>query len=36
MISSCGFLENELSHVSREEGVILADGMETLGVDFRT
>ena len=32
---SCGFLENELSQFSREEGVTLADSVETLGVDLR-
>ena len=36
MIASCGFLENELSHFSKEEGVTLADSVETLGVDLRT
>ena len=36
MIASCGFLENELHQVSREEGVTLADSVETLGVDLRT
>ena len=34
MIASCGFLENELRQFSKEEeGVILADSVETLGVD---
>ena len=36
MIASCGFLENELSQFSREEGVTLADSVKTLGVDLRT
>ena len=36
MIASCGFLENELSQFSKEEGVTLADGVETLGVGLRT
>ena len=36
MIASCGLLENELSQFSKEEGVTLADSMETLGVDLRT
>ena len=36
MIASCGFLENELSQLSKEEGVTLADSAETLGVDLRT
>ena len=36
MMASCGFLENELSQFSREEGVTLADSLETLGVDLRT
>ena len=36
MISSCGFLENELRQCSKEEGVTLADGVETLGVDMKT
>ena len=35
MISSCGFLENELRQFSRE-GVALADSVETLGVHLRT
>ena len=35
MIASCGFLEKELSQFS-QEGVTLADGVETLGVDLRT
>ena len=36
MIASCGFLENELSQFSKEEGVTMADSVETLGVDFIT
>ena len=36
MIASCAFLENELSQFSKEEGVTLADSVETLGVDLRT
>ena len=36
MIASCGFLANELRQFSREEGVTLADSVETLGVDSRT
>ena len=36
MIASCGFLVNELCHFSKEEGVTLADCVETLGVDMRT
>ena len=36
MIASCGFLEDELRQCSKEEGVTMADGVETLGVDFRT
>ena len=36
MIASCGFLENELSQFSKEEGVTMADSVETLGVDVRT
>ena len=36
MIASCGFLENEPSQFSKEEGVTLADCVETLGVDLRT
>ena len=35
-MTSCGFLENELSQLSKEEGVTLADSAETLGVDLRT
>ena len=36
MIASCGFLEIELSQFSKEQGVTLADSVETLGVDLRT
>ena len=36
MIASCGFLENELRHLSREEGVTMADSVDSLGVDLRT
>ena len=36
MIALCGFLENELSQFSKEQGVTLADSVETLGVDSRT
>ena len=36
MIASCGFLENELSQFSKEEGITLADGVETFRVDLRT
>ena len=35
MIASCGFLENELRQYSKEEGVAMADNVETLGVDLR-
>ena len=35
MIASCGFLENELCQFSGEEGVTLADSVETLCVDLR-
>ena len=31
IIASCGFLENELSQFSKEEGVTLADSVETHG-----
>ena len=34
--ASCGFLENERSQFSKEEGMTLADSAETLGVDLRT
>ena len=36
MIASWRFLENERSQFRTEEGVTLADGVETLGVDLRT
>ena len=36
MIASCGFLENEQSQFSKEEGVTLAESVETLGVDLST
>ena len=36
MIASCGFLEEELRQCSKEEGVTMADSVETLGVDLRT
>ena len=36
MVASCGFLKSELSQFSHEEGVTLADSVETLGVDLRT
>ena len=36
MIASCGFLEDELRQYSKEEGVTMADSVETLGVDLRT
>ena len=36
MIVSCGFLKNEPSQFSKEEGVTLTDSVETLGVDLRT
>ena len=36
MIASCGFLEDELRRCSKEEGVTMADSVETLGVDLRT
>ena len=36
MIASCDFLENELRQYSKEEGVTVADSVETLGVDLRT
>ena len=35
MIVSCGFLEEELRQFSEEEGVTMADSVETLGVDLR-
>ena len=36
MIASCGFLEDELCQYNREEGVTMADSVETFGVDLRT
>ena len=36
MIASCGFLEAELCQCSKEEGVTMADSVETLRVDLRT
>ena len=36
MIASCGFLEEELRQCSKEEGVTMADSVETLGVYLRT
>ena len=33
MIDSCGFLEEEVRQCSKEEGVTLADSVETLGVE---
>ena len=36
MIASCGFLEDELRQCSKDEGVTMADSVETLGVDLRT
>ena len=36
MIASCGFLEEELRQCSKEEGVTMADSVETRGVDLRT
>ena len=36
MNACCGFSENELSLCSKEEGVTLADSVETLGEDSRT
>ena len=36
IIASCGFLEHELRQFRREEGMTLADSVETLGVDLRT
>ena len=35
MVASCGFFEDELSQFSKEQGVILADSVETPGVDLR-
>ena len=36
MIVSCGFLEDELRQCSKEEGLTMADTMETPGADLRT
>ena len=36
MIASCGFFEDDLRQCSGEEGVTLADSVETLGVDLGT
>ena len=36
MIASCGFSEDEVRQRSKEEGVRMADRVETLGVDLRT
>ena len=36
LIASCGFLEEDLRQCSQEEGVTMADSVETLGVDLRT
>ena len=36
MTPSCGFMEDELRQCSKEEGVTLADSVETLGVDLKT
>ena len=36
MIASCGFLEEKLRECSKEEGVTIAESVETLGVDLRT
>ena len=36
MIASCGFMEEELRQCSKEEGVSMADSVETLVVDLRT
>ena len=33
MIASCSFLEDVLRQCSKEEGVTMADSVETLGVD---
>ena len=35
-IALCGFLENDLRQVSKEEGVVLVDSVETLGTYLRT
>ena len=36
MIASCAFLENELRQFSREEGVTMADSVDSLSIDLRT
>ena len=36
MIASCRLLEDELLQCSKEEGVTIADSVETLEVDLRT
>ena len=36
MIASCSFLEETLRECSKREGVIVAESVETLGVDLRT
>ena len=36
MIASCGFLEDDMRQCSKEQGVTMADCVETLGVDKRT
>ena len=36
MIASCGFLEDELRQYIKEEGVTMANSVETLGVDLGT
>ena len=36
MIASCRLLEDELLQSSKEEGVAMANSVETLGVDLRT
>ena len=36
IIASCGFLEEELRQFSKEEGVTLADSVETLGSENKS
>ena len=36
MIASCGFLEDGLRQSRKEEGVTMADSVDTLGVDLRS
>ena len=36
MIASCGYFEEKLRECSKEEGVTMADSVETLGVDLRS